>query len=436
MKFRKIIPLILCAAMLFTTGCSLGGGKKASTTSAGGFCSMKEKLESVKNADEAYKIVQAALDEGKSLDLAGIEIEISKPLILYNQDIYGGKITYTGNDGQPVIKMAGKCVIDNVGIANTCENNNCGEGKYVGIWLSNDKGTVTNGSAIRSVKFSACGTLVYAPKDVESAANGLVIENLRAEGWWFRGIDFQSKNCTNNSFYNLYINRNDFAGTRADKIDDLPVSDSAFYLNGSVSPTIKQLNVEHTNIRQPIIFKDCKDLDVSTIHIEGVNTAEDGRGYVNISNTDGKIGAIDFYWSHVYAKNNALVKLEDSGKDGNEIVFETFLIKGINDPATHVEGIKRGMDNCGIKIFARDDEFTNPYYVTIENYVYFTFQNDKDLLEDFYSDKDNITFKKIGQLPAGGTTEERPTKRLCAGYTEYFDTTVGKLLVFNGTSWE
>lgn len=431
--WKKSILILICISLLLMCGCS---SKKDKTNILGGYVSMKAALEKAKGPDEVYEAIQAILDEGKSLDLSNTQIEISKTLILHNQNIYGGKITYTGNDGEPVIKMSGKCIVDSVIIENSCTSVDCGEGKYVGIWLSNEKGTVTNGSVIRSVRFKKCGTMIYAPADVEAAAKGMIVENLRGEGWFFRGIDFQSPKCSNNSFCNLYLNLDYFAGTTKDSIDVAPPADSAFYLDGSVSTVIRQLNVEHTSIKEPIVFKNCSDLQVSTIHVEGVNIATDGKGYLNFTNTSGRIGAVDFYWTHVYSKNNSLIVLDESSKEGNELKFETMVIKGINDPVTQIEGINRGMDKCGMKLFGRDDKYTNPYFVTIENYVYFTYQNDKEILESFVADKDNITFKKIGQLPAGGTTEERPTQRLCAGYTEYFDITVGKLLVWNGNAWE
>ena len=209
-------------------------------------------------------------------------------------------------------------------------------------------------------------------------------------------------------------------------------------MNKSISATVKQLNVEHTSIKQPIVFNDCKDLVVTTIHIEGVSIEKDGCGYINFANTNGKIGAVDFYWTRAYCKDMGLVVLNESDKNGNEISIETFLVKGINDPSLSVAEYSepRGMDQCDMKFFKRDSKYKNPYYVSIENYVYFTYQNDKQLLETFYSDNDNITFKKIGQIPAGGDTQSRPVNRLCSGYTKDYDTTLGKLLTWNGKDWE
>ena len=437
MKKLKIIALLVMFTVTFLISGCHNSDKKVinNVVSFGGFCSIKDKLSGISDPEEIYKIVQSALDEGMSLDLTDMDLKISKPLVLFNQNIYGGSITYTGNDGQPVIKLAGKCIIENVEIVNTCDNNECGEGKYVGIWLSNEKGTVESGSVIGSIFFRKCGTLIYAPSNVNSAACGLTIENLRAESWYFRGIDFQSSGCNNNSFSNLYI-CSAFAQASDAYKSDSAVADSAFYLKGCNNASIKQLNVEHCNLRRPIVFENCKDLDASTIHIEGMNIADDEMGYLNILNTSGRIGAVDFYWTRVYAKNNGAIVLGESSKDGDELLIETFLVKGLHDPSAFDPGVKRGLINCGMKLIKRDQKYQNPYFVTINNYVPFTFQNDSQVLEEFYADKDNITFKKIGQLPAGGPTSERPKQRLCKGYTEYFDTTLEKMVIWNGKTWE
>lgn len=438
MKKYRILSVILVLLLFLCcfAGCGIDSDKNKKTVS-GGYANMVSELVDVKDAKATYEIVQNILDDGKSLDLSNMEITISKPLVLNNQNIYGGKIIYSGKDEQPVIKLSGKCIIDSVIFENTCKDVECGEGKYVGIWLSNDRGKVTNGTSISSCRFINCGTMVYAPADVEAAACGMTIENLRGENWTYRGIDIQSPNCENNNYYNLYLNTN-FSPAGIKYEPQKASSDCAFFLNKSISATVKQLNVEHTSIKQPIVFNDCKDLVVTTIHIEGVSIEKDGCGYINFANTNGKIGAVDFYWTRAYCKDMGLVVLNESDKNGNEISIETFLVKGINDPSLSVAEYSepRGMDQCDMKFFKRDSKYKNPYYVSIENYVYFTYQNDKQLLETFYSDNDNITFKKIGQIPAGGDTQSRPVNRLCSGYTKYYDTTLGKLLTWNGKDWE
>ena len=147
MKKYRILSVILVLLLFLCcfAGCGIDSDKNKKTVS-GGYANMVSELVDVKDAKATYEIVQNILDDGKSLDLSNMEITISKPLVLNNQNIYGGKIIYSGKDEQPVIKLSGKCIIDSVIFENTCKDVECGEGKYVGIWLSNDRGKVTNGT--------------------------------------------------------------------------------------------------------------------------------------------------------------------------------------------------------------------------------------------------------------------------------------------------
>lgn len=449
MKFLKhIFPLLLCI-MLFVTGCANGGAAIKNEFSERGFLRMKNLLSGITSADKIYEIVQGKLDEGKSLDLSGCNISVSKSLVLNNQSIFGGSIKYVGEDKSPVMKISGKCNISHTTLYNTCKSTEAKEGEYVGIWLSNDKGTVTEGTVIDSVSFGDTGTCVYAPADVEAAACGMTIENIRAMGF-FRGIDIRAKGCKNNRFSNIYM---DFITNVAKSsanfeakyaYDNTPPADCAFYLENCENAVIKQLNVEHIHVNRPIVIENCDNLDISTLHIEGVSTALDNFGYLNISNTSGRIGAITTLWSRVYNKNASIIALGDADEGGNELEIENFHVRGIHDPASAegsegeinnvVRGIAKG-NAASFKFMARADECKNTYYVTVNNYAPFTFQNDRDRYESFVSDTDTITFKKIGELPAGGTTAERPTVRLCAGYTKYFDTTLNELLLWDGKTW-
>ena len=175
-----------------------------------------------------------------------------------------------------------------------------------------------------------------------------------------------------------------------------------------------------------------------------MSTASDGYGYLNMANTSGEIGAITTFWSRVYNKNASIINLGNADKDGNELTIENFHVRGIHDPAsaegtqgeidTVVRGIASG-NAASFKFVARSENAENNYTVTINNYAPFTFQNDKERYESFVSDTDKIIFKKMGQLPVSGTSAERPTKRLCAGYTKYYDTTLGQLLLWDGNVW-
>lgn len=444
---KRFFPLLLCV-LLFLSGC---GGNTAldNELSERGFLRMKNLLSGITSADEMYKIVQEQLNAGKSLDLTDCDISINKPLIVHNQNIFGGRIKYMGDEKAPVMKISGKCSITHTKLFSICKPEDVKEGEYVGIWLSNDKGTVTEGTVIDSVSFGDVGTCIYAPTNVAAAACGMTIENIRAMGL-FRGIDIKSDGCNNNCFSNVYIdfitnvdeNTKNFEAKYS--YDKTPPADCAFYIKNCDNTTIQQLNVEHISVKQPIVIENCENLNITTTHIEGVSTAQDDCGYINISNTSGRIGAVTVLWSRVYNKNASIIALGDAVDGGNELEIETMHVRGINDPAsaegsegeiaTIVRGIADGI-GASFKFMRRSEGCANQYFVTINNYAPFTFQNDREQYENFVADTDTITFKKIGELPAGGPTAERPTKRLCAGYTKYFDTTLSKSVIWDGNTW-
>ena len=443
---KKLLPLVLCMCLLLT-GCGIGGAQVK--LSERGFIEMKSLLKDVTSPDEAYQLLQDALDEGKSLDLTGCSVSISRSLTVHDQNVFGGSIKYVGEDKGPVLKISGKCDISHVNLYNKCEGDGAGEGEYVGIWLSSDKGTVQSGTVINSVAFGDTGTCIYAPADIKAAACGMTVENIRAMGH-FRGIDIRAEGCDNNRFSNIYIDfitnvaENKSAHEAKFVYKGVSAADCAFYLENCDNTTIEQLNVEHVNVNRPVVFENCNNLKVTTLHIEGVNTALDNHGYLNIANTSGRIGAITVLWSRNYNKNSSVIALGDAADGDSELEIENFHVRGINDPAAAaaeaeeanvvVRGIAQGV-GATFKFISRSEQSKNKYFVTVNNYAPFTFQNDSARYESFVADTDTVTFKKIGQLPAGGTTAERPTLRLCAGYTRYYDTTLGQSLVWDGNNW-
>lgn len=445
---RRIFPLFVCL-MLFVTGCGNNGTTAKNALSERGFLCMKNLLSGKTDPDEIYKIVQSELDAGKSLDLTDCNISISKTLIVNNQNIFGGSVKYVGRDKAPLMKISGKCNISHISLYQNCDSSDVKEGEYVGIWLSNDKGSVTEGTVIDSVAFGSTGTCIYAPADTTAAACGMTIENIRAMGL-FRGIDIRSKNCKNNYFSNIYM---DFITNVAENIatyeakyayKEMPSADCVFYLGNCENAIIKQLNVEHIHVKRPIVIENCDNINITSMHIEGVSTALDNYGYLNISGTSGRIGAITTLWSRVYNKNASIINLGDAKDGGSELEIETFHVRGIHDPASaegsegEINNVVRGIDSGNADSFefvARAEGAKNQYFVTINNYAPFTFQNDREKYESFVSDTENVTFKKIGELLAGGPTEQRPTVRLCAGYTKYFDTTLQSLMLWDGKTW-
>ena len=449
MAIRKWAVALMAAGVLASlTACEtkrapsslpeMSGGEEGGK--AEGYVDVEELGAYGNDSGDDWEIVNEALRQGKSLYFGAGTYRFSKPLELDGQNIAGvsfGKtvLMYTGSDRQPLIRAQGVCGIRDMTLSfdKAVMTGQEKEGENVAIWLGGQKG-LEPGSYVRNICLNQCGTAVYAPGNLENAASGVSFDTLEVQSFSYRGFDLRSPGRAGNTYTNIYC------GAAYDN-DTKALSDAVFALGGGeVAPQIHQLNVEHSNSRQPIIFSNLRDLTATAIHIEGMNIGEAGRGYVNIDHTSGVIRALTVYWSRVDQKGCSTVRLGDAADGGDALRFETFHMKGINDPNQGLHGNwpARGIaagNADDFKMIARPAGSQNDYRVTVDSLVYFTFQNDRERYESFPCDDGTITFLKKGQLPAGGPTGLRPAVRLCAGYTTYYDTDLGKLLTWNGKSW-
>ena len=444
---RKKTAVILMTAVMTAVlvSCEQGAEPESPEASAGenrydGYVNVEELGIYGNDDDDDWEAVNQALKEGKSLYFGTGTYRFSKPLELKDQNIAGvsfsrTELTYTGTDKQPLIRAQGVCGIADMSLTNA-EGILTGQekaGENVLIWLGGEDGGGSPGSYVRNVCLYRCGTAVYAPPELKAAACGVVFDTLEVCDMVYRGFDLQSTGRVGNTYSNIYFGAA-YGGTNA-------LTDAVFALEGSEqAAAIHQLNVEHSNSRQPIILNGLRDMTATAIHIEGMNVGQADRGYLNIANTSGVIRGLSVYWSRLTERNSSTIRLGDAAEGGSDLRIETFHMKGINDPANslHGEWPVRGIhDGVGgsYRMFDRVDGARNAYRVTVDSYVYFTFQNDRTEYDTFPCDDAEIEFIRKGQLPAGGPTAGRPVVRLCIGHTTYFDTDLGRSVVWDGSSW-
>lgn len=379
-----------------------------------------------------YETMQKTLDEGKSIYLGDGSYYVSKTIKLKNAQIIGsatGRTSLVAKGDYTLIEADGQFVIKDLKMLNSAVDGSEKQGDKVLVSLGKNGGA-TEGSMIRCVQFAECGTAIYEAKDA-TPTQGLDIETIEYTKVSYAGMDFQSKGRKNNHIGNVYMGANGSCVTDVAEI-------GARFCGSEENLKIDQFNVEHFRAEINLLFDGVKNLDVSTIHIEGMDIGKEGSAYIRCNNTSGNLGNVVIYWSRVSYDNCSAIQLGNAKKGGDKLFIESLQFKGVNDPATfHGDWSARGRGTAhiGWRAVDRVDGSKNEYRIELDNYVPFTYQSDWNFLKTFPCDDEDVVYLKKGNIKQYGTTAERPTDCLCKGYSTYYDTTLGQLLVYNGTDW-
>lgn len=377
-----------------------------------------------------YETMQKLLDDGKSIYLGDGSYYVSKTIKLKNAQLIGTASTKTsiyGDGDYTLIEADGQFLISDISIYNNAVDGSEKQGDKVLISLGQNGG-VTEGSMIRCVNFGSAGTAIYEAADAVPT-QGLDIDTIEYTRVSFAGMDFQSEGRKNNHIGNVYMGA---IGDRATEVAEV----GARFCGSEDNLKIDQFNVEHFSAETSIYFDGVTNLDISTVHIEGMDIGKQGNGYIQCNNTSGNLGNIVVYWSRVSYENCSFVLLGDASEDGSKLFIESMQLKGVNDPASfHGSWPNRGINDNGFRMIDRIDGSKNEYRIELDNYVPFTYQSDWLTLQSFPCDEEEVVYLKKGNIKQYGTTEERPVNCLCKGYSTYYDTTLGQLLVYDGTNW-
>ena len=436
-NIKKTVCLIVGAAMLAAlVGCNNfldTGAKKVKKITENkmseNFVSTSE-LGIQPNDKNCSDKINKAISEGKSIYFETGIYYFDEPILLKNAQLIGTGPTGTclvANTEKALVEADGCFAIKDLQLSSRCVDGKEKQGEKVLLQLGKHGG-VTEGSVVSRVQFGDCGTGVYEAADAV-ATKGISVDTVEFSNISYAGFDFMSNGRKNNRISNAYIGRigkgkNDFANV------------GARFAGKEENLALDQINVEHFRAETSLLFDGVKNLDVSSVHIEGMDIAKQGNGYVECNNTNGNLGNIVVYWSRVSYENSSCLLLGDAAKDGSELYIGELQFKGVNDPASfHGEWNNRGIKDNGYRIVDRKKDAKNEYRITVDNYVWFSYQNDRNTLAAFPCDEDNVTYLKKGNVRAFGTTEQRPTLCLCKGYTTYYDTTLNKLMIYNGTDW-
>lgn len=338
----------------------------------------------------------AAIATGKSVYVPAGYYFVSQGLKLRNQNLYGDGmyqtfiISTTDNLYMPVLSLGRTASVEDLTIGFKTEIIT-GEEQWIqriGIITGDDYESgswcLQRGSQINRVGIADVGTGICSCdlKNREGFTSFSVsYTNLEIRDFSYRGIDFTSETRTGNVFSNIYMNSK-------------YTVDCLFNMEGEESETsITQLNLEHTKVKRAAMsLVGCRALAISTLHIEGILLSAEDSAYIYLANTSGSMEAVSVYYSAVDANYCSLIKIGDAVYDINaewqtdppavlsKLRIGTLHLKGLHDPNEGIHGTDRPFkglnDLVGFKFIKRVANAKGNYKVTIDNYVYFSFQSD------------------------------------------------------------
>lgn len=393
-------------------------------------------------------IIEKAFETCDSLFFPSGVYKISRSIRLKNKNIIGEsmhftEIRLTSRDlDAAVIKAGGLCQIEKItlgfdeGIVTGEERT----GQRVGLLAGCDQ-YLRWGSSVRNVRINYCGTGIYSAEEREAVSFSVHYDSMEISEFSYRGVDFVARNRTGNVFTNIYMFSKKF------------VVDTLFSLDTEESEaSIHQLNVEHTHCKCGIRLKGLRAGSISSIHVENLFMEDPDRPVLFIENASLHIDALSVYYTGLYHPHAKLIELGDGvydiGHDWAEYQPEnlgylhigTLHVKGLNDPwfKNRADWPNRGLKAGGVEDFcfiSRRPQAKGACRVQIDQYVWYTFQDDAEIYTDFAC-RGDIEFLRKGTLPACGPTADRPEKRLCPGHTTYFDTDLQQLFIWNGQEWK
>ncbi len=394
-----------------------------------------------------------ALSTGKSVFVPDGIFYIKRTLVLENQNLVGcgsmqTHIVSTTNERNVPIVMAGRtCTIKDMLLMFEHILGDESEGERVGILVHGKTWPLQRGSIISNLHIKNCGTALYMPRYGLGGGPGpfnVEHSNLEIGDFTFRAIDYGARHRVGNIFTNLFISNPTITA---------PVDTIIRFDGDSNNVSMSHITIIDTVCKKAALSFNCvRGFHVSTVHIGNVGIAENGHAFVELDNSSGEFGAINFTYIPLDCKESSLIKLYNSYYDmyigdkerqltNHYLKIGNLDVKCINDPTRTPrypdrvnDGLVEPYDKC-FKFITRDKDGVGTYSVDIANYIYYTFKNDRIAYEKFECDDDRINFVCKGMLPKGGPTSMRPQFRLCKFTTEYFDTDIGKKICWDGEKW-
>lgn len=258
---------------------------------------------------------------------------------------------------------------------------------------------------IRNVKIDNVGTGIHSV-DIPSISFSVMFKNITITNFSFRGFDISSPYRTGNIYSNLYLSSGKFR------------CDSAFYFGAKESgdeeseTTLDNLLIYDTVARIPLHFEAARGLIAQNITLDNVSATE---SLLFWQDSDGCID--EFNIKNSRAHSNSMIRIGTTSKY-SQWSAEYFRIKNLRLHA--IKGI-----NNELQLFERNEEYTDTYYVKVDNYDVSSCENTEHL--ERFPTSGTLVFTQKG--------EPLNKERLCIYYSKNLDAETGRELTWNGTQW-
>lgn len=348
----------------------------------------------------------------------------------------------TADYNKPVITAGQTAIIESIGIGFKNLPGGINSDKhFVGIRLSSKEGaSFQRGSVLRNLLFWNVGTAIC--DFAEQSAFNASFENLEITKFSWCGISMMGGG-TGNVFSNIYINGNMETG-------DYYENATAAQFGGHMNLTLNQFNVEHMHTYCALLVKKCYNLSASAIHLEGVKLRNGWCGMVQFDRASGVIDGMSFIHTfHNNAPCAALIQLGESagfssevyGRNDCKIIINRLTCIGLGTPDGNLypNSGEVGFANANTPVMLyRQDSASGSYTFGINEFTFASYLSDEDASKyDSFPmyDGTKIRVLNLGNNDKYGPTENRPTTRLIANRTKYFDSTLNQEIMWNGSEW-
>jgi len=384
---------------------------------------------------------EAAISTSKSVFVPEGIYHVSETLVLNNQNLVGtgmlaSQIVNTSPDKKkPILQLGRTCSVSDLLIKfkNDLITGKEKEGERVGILTHTDLWGLQRGSSIRNIRIDCVGTGVYSGYEPVFSVEFNTIEII---DYSFRGLDFVATRLNGSVFDNLYLISEHFE------------VDCCLHMKNEF--TMGKVVLALTKCHTAVSVSDITAYSIEALTLEKMTLLDDGGAFIKIDNSAGVIHSLSIAYVPVDVYRMKFIEigggLYDLHEDWsvNKPNVNKFLEIGIlsceaiNDPSHDKFQPRQGYFDCIDKprFFYRDKDAEGEYYVTVKHYAYFSYQSDLEYYDEMYcEDNGRIEFLQKGLIKTHGTTAERPKNRLCPYHSAYFDTDLGKKLIWDGEGW-
>ncbi len=241
----------------------------------------------------------------------------------------------------------------------------------------------------------------------------VTFDGVTVKDFSFRGFDWRSDTRTGNYFKSVTVSSGKYR------------ADSAVYFVGEESETaIDSMIIKDTVAETPVVFERMNAISAKSILLDNVYAL-----HHPVITWDSSVASIDnltFDYCDTHYSENPLISVEDayyidkSINTLNSLHIGTLKLNSFNSPNTK-------------NIIARAENHSGEFYFTVDEYIV---KNSDFDWESFPADENGLIITKKGAIATEGTSDERPEQRLCKYYSRYYDTTLGKYLIWNGEEWK